>query len=47
MAMLTKVISVTEPQDVYLRAEAKRLGITVADLIRRILDTHRDKEAAK
>jgi len=34
-------ITMTEPQDVFLRIEAKRLGITVADLVRRIVDEHR------
>lgn len=36
-------IVVTPPQHVWLKAEAKRLGITVGDLIRRILDQVRGK----
>lgn len=35
-------ISLTEPQLAFLRAEAERLGISVADLIRRIIDQHRE-----
>lgn len=31
----------TDPQIAYLQAEAKRLGISVSDLIRRIIDQHR------
>ena len=34
-------ISLSQPQLAYLRAEAKRLGISVGDLIRRIIDQHR------
>jgi hypothetical protein len=34
-------LTMTEPQLVWLRREAKRLGITVADLIRRIIDQKR------
>ena len=34
-------ISLSNPQLAYLRAEAKRLGISVGDLIRRIIDQHR------
>jgi hypothetical protein len=35
-------ISLTAPQLAYLREEAARLGITVADLVRRIIDQHRE-----
>jgi hypothetical protein len=34
-------ISLSKPQLAYLRAEAKRLGISAGDLIRRIIDQHR------
>jgi len=34
------------PQDEYLAAEAERLGISVTELLRRIVDHHREKEAA-
>jgi hypothetical protein len=34
-------LTMTEPQLVWLRREAKKLGITVADLIRRIIDQNR------
>lgn len=35
-------ISFTKPQMAFLKAEADRLGITVADLIRRIVDQYRE-----
>jgi hypothetical protein len=35
-------LMLTVPQYEYLMAEAKRLGISVADLIRRIIDQHRE-----
>lgn len=44
MRMATTVrqsLTLTKPQLDYLRDEAERLGITVADLIRRIVDQHR------
>jgi hypothetical protein len=36
-------ISFTEPQMAFLKREAERLGITVADLVRRIVDQHREE----
>jgi hypothetical protein len=36
-------LTLTKPQLAYLRDEAKRMGITVADLVRRIIDQHRTK----
>lgn len=38
------MISFTEPQHAYLVKEAKRLGIPVAELVRRIVDAHTAKE---
>jgi hypothetical protein len=35
-------LCLTQPQHAYLVAEAQRLGITVADLIRRIVDSYRE-----
>jgi hypothetical protein len=35
-------VSFTKPQADYLKKEAKRLGISVADLVRRIVDSHRE-----
>jgi len=40
-----QTIAFTDPQAAYLKAEAERLGISVADLVRRIIDQHREKEA--
>lgn len=36
-----QTIPFTQPQIEYLKAEAARLGISVADLVRRIIDQHR------
>ena len=38
--MTKQMISFTDPQISYLRKEAKRLGISVAELVRRIIDRH-------
>jgi hypothetical protein len=35
-------VVLTGPQAAFLQGEATRLGITVADLIRRIIDQHRE-----
>ena len=42
MIPLKRKITMTAPQDVFLRREAERLGITVADLVRRIIDIYRE-----
>lgn len=34
-------VSFTRPQLEYLRVEAEQLGISIADMIRRIVDQHR------
>jgi len=36
----------TRAQYDYLRAEAKRLGVSVAEVVRRIVDRHRDAKEA-
>jgi len=35
-----QMISFTDPQRAFLKREAKRLGISIAELVRRIIDTH-------
>lgn len=35
-------LHLTEPQWRWLRLEAKRLGISLAELVRRIIDAHRE-----
>lgn len=40
--MHKQMVSLTGPQIEYLKAEAERLGISVSDLIRRIVDKHRE-----
>jgi predicted DNA-binding ribbon-helix-helix protein len=35
-------VALTQPQFAFLKEESRRLGITVADLIRRIIDTYRE-----
>jgi hypothetical protein len=42
MAMNKRMISLTDPQVEFLQREAGRLGISVSDLIRRIIDAHRE-----
>jgi len=37
-----QTITLTGPQTAYLKAEAEQLGISVADLVRRIIDRHRE-----
>jgi fructose-1,6-bisphosphatase/sedoheptulose 1,7-bisphosphatase-like protein len=42
--MHRQMISLTKPQADYLKVEAKKLGISVSDLIRRIVDAHREQK---
>lgn len=42
MAMPRIMVQVSEPQDEFLKAEAFKLGIGVAELIRRIIDSYRE-----
>ena len=37
-------VSLSKPQLAYLRIEAKLFGISVGDLIRRIIDQHRNAD---
>lgn len=46
MAMHKQMVSLTEPQITFLKAEAERLGISVSDLIRRIIDQYREARGA-
>lgn len=38
--MTKQMISFTSPQRAFLKREAKRLGISIAELVRRIIDAH-------
>ena len=38
-------ITLTAPQLAFLQKEAERLGITVSDLVRRIIDSYREGKA--
>jgi len=38
--MTKQMISFTDPQRKFLIREAKRLGIPIAELVRRIIDAH-------
>lgn len=38
------MVTMTKPQAEYLKLEAERLGIKVSELIRRIIDEHRQKK---
>jgi hypothetical protein len=42
MALTQKTVSFSEPQYAFLNEEANRLGITIADVLRRILDAYRE-----
>jgi hypothetical protein len=42
MALLKRSTFFTEPQHAFLEMEAARLGITVSDLLRRIVDEYRE-----
>ena len=44
MKMSRQMIQFTAPQLVFLKEEAKRLGLSVAELVRRIVDEHRSKK---
>lgn len=46
MPTVRRNVYLSEPQDAYLAAEAERLGISITELLRRIVDQHREKEAA-
>jgi hypothetical protein len=39
--MIKRVISFSQPQSEWLEAEAKRLGISVPELVRRLVDQAR------
>lgn len=38
--VVKQMISFTDPQRAFLIREAKRLGISIAELVRRIIDAH-------
>ncbi len=40
--MIKRVISFTQPQLEWLEAEAKRLGISIPELVRRLIDQARN-----
>lgn len=37
------MVTLTKPQRTFLKAEADKLGISIAELIRRIIDEYREK----
>jgi len=43
--MHRQIISLTKPQADYLKAEAARLGISVSDLIRRMIYDYRGRKS--
>jgi hypothetical protein len=43
MAMKTRSINFSEPASEFLKAEADKLGISVSELIRRIIDAYRER----
>jgi hypothetical protein len=40
--MHKRMISLTGPQESFLKREAEKLGISLSDLIRRIIDQYRE-----
>ena len=42
-----QTITFTDPQIAYLAREANRLGISLADLVRRIIDDYRKSSTSK
>jgi hypothetical protein len=47
VVMIKRMISFTEPQDDWLNKEAERLGISVAELVRRIIDWYREPQSER
>lgn len=47
MRMPRQVLQFTVPQKAFLDAEAAKLGITVAELVRRIIDEYRERKEQK
>jgi hypothetical protein len=45
--MLRQMVQFTEPQMAYLRRRAAKLGVTIAELVRRIIDDHRERAPGK
>jgi hypothetical protein len=44
MSLKKQMISFTHPQAEFLKQEAARLGISVSELVRRIVDAHRERK---
>jgi hypothetical protein len=44
MAIIQRSIVLTKPQLAWLKSEAKRLGISIAEVIRRIIDANREQK---
>ena len=42
LGMHKQMVSLTEPQIAFLKAEAAKFGISVSELIRRIVDKYRE-----
>ena len=38
------MVTLTKPQAEFLKLEAERLGVTVSELIRRIIDQYRERK---
>jgi hypothetical protein len=43
MKLQRQMVQFTEPQLDYLRKEAARLGVSISELVRRVIDEHREK----
>lgn len=47
IAMQKLMVSLTDPQYEWIDAEAERLGISRAEVVRRVLDRHREELAQR
>ena len=45
--MIKRMVLFTEPQWIWLEQEAKRLGISIPELLRRIVDNARKNQGGK
>lgn len=45
--MLRRFVSFTAPAYAWLTAEARRLGVSVSELVRRAVDEYRERHARK
>lgn len=47
MAMQKLLVSLTDPQSAWIDAEAERLDVSRAEVVRRVLDEYREEQALR